>query len=73
MKKALKITSTVSILLFGILWLASKFDFLTAYQSPEIRNLLVLVYLITSLKYFQMSVKDKDAEIKELKLKLEEK
>lgn len=59
MKKTLKIISTVSILLFGILWVSSKFDFLTEYNSIDFRNILVLIYLFTSLKYFQMEIKDK--------------
>jgi len=70
MKRTLKIISTVSIVSFGILWLLSKFDFLAAYNSVDFRNILVLIYLFTSLKYFQMEVKDKNAEIQELKLKL---
>ena len=60
-----------SILLFGILWISSKFDFLTEYNSIDLRSILVLIYLFSSLKYFQMEVKDKDAQIKELKIKLE--
>ena len=71
MKKTLKIFSTISIVLFGILWILSKFNFLTEYNSIDFRNILVLIYLFTSLKYFQMEVKDKNAEIQELKLKLE--
>ena len=70
MKKILKIISTVSIVLFGILWISSKFDFLTGYNSFYIRTFFVLIYLFSSLKYFQMEVKDKNAEIQELKLKL---
>jgi len=49
----------------------SKFDFLTEYNSIDFRNILVLIALFTSLKYLQMEVKDKNAEIQELKLKLE--
>jgi hypothetical protein len=41
------------------------------FNSIDIRNILVLIYLFTSLKYFQIEVKDKNAEIQELKLKLE--
>jgi len=70
MKKTLKIISTVSIVLFGILWITSKLDFLIEYNSIDFRNILILIYLFTSLKYFQMEVKDKNAEIQELKLKL---
>ena len=71
MKKILKIISTISIILFGILWISSKFDFLIEYNSPDIRTFFVLIYLVTSLKYFQMEVRDKNDEIKELKLILE--
>jgi hypothetical protein len=71
MKKTLKIISTIAIILFGILWISSKFNILTEFNSIDIRNILVLIYLFTSLKYFQMEIKDKNAEIQELKLKLE--
>jgi Gpi18-like mannosyltransferase len=71
MKKTLKIISTVSIVLFGILWILSKFDFLTEYNSTDFRTFLVLLYLFTSLNYFKREVKDKNTEIQELKLKLE--
>ena len=71
MKKTLKIISTVSIVLFGVLWISSKINFLNEFNLTEIRNILVLIYFFTSLKYFQMEVKDKNAEIQDLKLKLE--
>ena len=71
MKKTLKIVSTISIVLFGVLWISSKFNFLNEFNSVDIRNILVLIYLFTSLKYFQIEVKDKNSEIQELKLKLE--
>jgi hypothetical protein len=71
MKKTLKIVSTVSIVLFGVLWISTKFNFLNEFNSVDIRNILVLIYLFTSLKYFQMEVKEKNAEIQDLKLKLE--
>lgn len=70
MKKILKIVATVSIVLFVILFISSKFNFLNEFNSVDIRNILVLIYLFTSLKYFQMEVKEKNAEIQELKLKL---
>ncbi|SHE99094.1 hypothetical protein SAMN05444278_11151 [Psychroflexus salarius] len=73
MKKIFKITSTVSIVLFGILWLSSQFNFLTDYISTDVRNVLVLIYLLTSLKYFKLELKDKNAEIQHLKLKLKKK
>jgi hypothetical protein len=71
MKKTLKIVSTVSIVLFGILWVSSKFNLFPEFNSPDIRTFFVLIYLFTSLKYFQMEVKDKKVEIQELKIRLE--
>ena len=71
MKKTLKIISTLALILFGVLWVSSKLNFMNEFNSIDIRNVLVLIYLFTSLKYFQIEVKDKNAEIQELKLKLE--
>ncbi len=70
MKKTFKMISAASILLFGFLWILSKFNILNEFNSIDIRNIFVIVYLFTSLKYFQMEVKDKNAEIQVLKLKL---
>lgn len=71
MKKTLKIISTLALILFGVLWVSSKLNFMNEFNSIDIRNILVLIYLFTSLKYFQIEVKDKNSEIQELKLKLE--
>ncbi len=73
MKKTLKIISIVSIILFGILFISSKFIDTTELNSIDIRNVLVLIYLLTSLKYYQLEVKDKNAIIQDLKTKLGEK
>lgn len=71
MKKTLKIISIVSIIVFAALWISSKFlD--SEFNSIEIRNILVLIYLLTSLKYYQMEVKDKNDTIKKLKRELGE-
>jgi hypothetical protein len=71
MKKMLKIISTVSIVLFFILLISKNFDFMKEFNTMNISNILVLIYLVSSLRYFQMEVKDKDSEIQDLKLKLE--
>jgi len=73
MKKSLKIISIFSIILFGTLWILSQFIDLAEFNTIEIRNVLVLIYLFTSLKYYQMEVRDKDAVIEELKAKLSDK
>jgi Ca2+/Na+ antiporter len=71
MKKTLKIISTLALILFGVLWVSSKLNFWNEFNSIQIRNVMILIYLFTSLKYFQMEVKDKNSEIQELKSKLE--
>ena len=65
MKKTLKIISTLALILFGVLWVSSKLNYLNEFNSIDIRNVLVLIYLFTSLKYFQIEVKDKNSEIQE--------
>ena len=70
MKKALQIIYTLSILLFGILWVLNKFDVLIQFNSVAFRNFLVFIFLFSRLKYFQMELKDKNTEIQDLKSKL---
>jgi hypothetical protein len=72
MKKALKIIFTVSILIFLVLWILSKFMDESEFNTMEIRNILVLIYLVSSLKYYKMEVDDKNTEIENLKEKLKE-
>lgn len=72
MKKALKLISISSILLFAVLWVFEKYIHLNGYNTMDHRNTLVLIYLFASLKYFQLVNKDKDAIIKNLKSKLKE-
>jgi hypothetical protein len=70
MKQVFKIVSTASIILFGISWLMSKFNMLEEYNSMDLRNLLVVIYLFASLRYFQMELKEKNAVIQDLEIQL---
>lgn len=70
MKKALKIIYIASMLIFAFLWILSKFTTDLQFNTIEIRNIFVIIYLISSLKYYQMEVNDKEVEIKRLKTKL---
>ncbi|EAQ41270.1 MULTISPECIES: hypothetical protein [unclassified Polaribacter] len=70
MKKGLKIISDISIILFGISLIVSKFNESLEWNSSGLRNVLVIIYLITGLYYYRMEIKDKNREIEELKLKL---
>lgn len=72
MKKAYKIISTVAIVLFVISFLFNRLEIFTAYNSMDIQNIFVIIYLFTSLKYYTLEVNDKDAEIAHLKRKLKQ-
>lgn len=73
MKKALKIISDISIVAFGLLLVSSKFIDLDYFNSSDFTNTLVIIYLISSLYYYKMELKDKDSKIQELKHSLEKK
>ena len=57
MKKALKIISLSSGLLFIFLWAINKFNFLTEYNSASLRNVLVIISLLLYVIYSQMEIK----------------
>lgn len=72
-KTALKYISNISLILTAILYIAYKlFDF-NQFENYEIREIIIIIYLITTLYYFKLEVKDKNEEIAALKLKLKEK
>lgn len=73
MKKVLKIVFTTSILIFLILWILMVFFGESKFNNMEIRSIFVIIYFISSLIYYKIDVKDKDAEIQQLKQKLKEK
>ena len=72
MKKGVKIISEISIILFAVSLIVSKFNESIEWNSNGLRNVLVIIYLITSLYYSKMEIKDKNREIQELKLKLKQ-
>ena len=72
MKKGMKIISEISIILFAVSLIVSKFNESIEWNSNGLRNVLVIIYLITSLYYSKMEIKDKNREIQELKLKLKQ-
>ena len=67
MKKALKAVSLISILIFGILWVSSKFTVESNWNNADVRGVLVLLYLVTSNKFYKLEIKDKNEEIAALK------
>lgn len=73
MKKGLKIISDLSIIAFGLLIVSSKFIDLGYFNSPDFTNILIIIYLISSLYYYKMELKDKDSKIQELENSLKKK
>ena len=70
MKKILKTTSEISIISFGILFIIDKvFDF-NFSKNGNIKSLLVIIYLASTMIYNKMELKDRNARIQELKIKL---
>ena len=67
MKKALKAVSLIAILIFGILWVSSKFTVESNWNNADVRGVLVLLYLVTSNKFYKLEIKDKNEEIAALK------
>lgn len=70
MKQFLKIISFISLSLFGVSLIASYIINNEFLNDNEHRSFLVITYLITSLLYYRMDNKEKNAEIQDLKRRL---
>ena len=73
MKRTYKIISTISIALFGVSLLLNWFGVFQNYMPQESNALFVIIYLVASLKYFRLELKEKNAKIQGLESKLKEK
>lgn len=71
MKKTLKIIADISIILFGLFFIASKFSDVEIFDNEDVRHSLVIIYLISNLLYSRMELKDKNQKIKELEYKIQ--
>lgn len=72
-KLILKCISYISLIAFGILYLLDTFFDVQFSDNSSLRQALVVVYLITSLYYYKMDLKDKNERIKELEHRLNNK
>ncbi|MBQ4821835.1 hypothetical protein [Aquimarina sp. MMG016] len=72
MKKALKIISTISILIFLVSLISSKFMDPNTLNTTDTRSLFVVIYLFTSLSYYKIENNEKSTIIKDLKARLGE-
>ncbi|OIQ30440.1 MAG: hypothetical protein BM564_03475 [Bacteroidetes bacterium MedPE-SWsnd-G2] len=66
MKNILKYVSISALVLFGLLIAEYKFYNNLSFNNGDLRNLFVLIYLFTNLKYYQYVVKEKDELIENL-------
>lgn len=72
-KRLLKSYANLSIIFFGILFLNEKINLFEVPNSQDLMNLYVIFYLILSMIYYRMELKDKEKVIEGLKYKLEKK
>jgi hypothetical protein len=69
-KLILKSISYISLITFTILYLLYTFFDVQFSDNSSLRQAFVVVYLITSLNYYKMELKDKNERIKELEQRL---
>lgn len=72
-KRILKVISELSIILFGVFYVLERFFDITISDGKDLRNIFVIFYVLASLIYYKMELKDKNKEISSLKNKLKEK
>ncbi len=69
MNSIYKQIATISIIIFFIAFLLDVLK-VFEYDFSEIRSLAVIIYLVSSLKHYRLSLKKKDATINDLKNQL---
>ena len=73
MKRILKTISVICILIFLILLIGSRISKIEIFNNVDLRNICVIIYLITSLYYYKIESKEKNDEIQKLKSELKKK
>ena len=69
-KKLIKNFADIAIITFGALFLIDKFNLFEIPYSEDIRNVLVILYLVFSMYYYRIELKEKERIIEDLKRKL---
>ena len=72
-KTILKNLSFISLIAFGILYILERFFDIQFTDNNSLRQAFVVIYLITSLYYYKMELKDKNDKIRELEHRLNSK
>ena len=70
MKTVFKCISRISILLFAVWYVGGKVTDWSLFQNVDISSMLVVIFLFTSMKYYQMDSRDKEETITQLKAML---
>lgn len=69
-KLILKYLSDISIISFGVLYIIDKLFDLEISENGDVKNILILVYVVSTIIYHKMELKNKNAKIQELEIKL---
>ena len=69
-KLILKYLSDISMVSFGVLYIIDKLFDIEISKNGDVKNILILFYLASTLIYHKMELKDKNARIQELEVKL---
>lgn len=72
-KRLTKDFADIAIITFGVLFLNDKLNLFEIPFSNDIRNVLVILYLVFSMYYYRMELKDKERIIEDLKNDLKKK
>lgn len=72
-KATLKTLSFIALIAFAILYIFEGFFAIELALGNGLREAFVLIYIIASLYYYRMELKDKNDEIQQLKHRLNSK
>ena len=72
-KTILKSLSFISLIAFAILYILERFFDIQFTNDNDLRQAFVIIYLIASLYYHRMELKDKNDKIQELEHRLNSK
>ncbi|MBL7474107.1 hypothetical protein [Robertkochia sediminum] len=73
MKRIFKIVSFISMILYVIAWVLGKTMDENSFNNSDVRIVLLVVFLFTSLRYHQILIDEKDEIIDDLNSRLKKK
>ncbi|WP_026776157.1 hypothetical protein [Polaribacter sp. Hel_I_88] len=69
-KIVLKYISDISIVSFGILYIIDRLFDVEISENDDVKHILILIYVASTIIYQKMELKDKNAKIKKLESEL---